>query len=580
MATESNPPNPRPSSSSFILFPILGLLAVGNLIFAFLWLYPTAAGPESERGGRRIQAVAGERVVRLDEGSSGPAKLYEATLPTEAFDKLAKDIADLATPLPGDMAKEFFESEVGKAAKPACTITFPTRKGTETLEAYVLDVRRQVCYCRIGTAREPIAIKASKFQKITAPIAEEVDNVAGSLPLPYYVPITDVLAPTLAKLATPLHVTTVSVNPVNYVQDVLNPKSATVANAIRFAMPDSTTILAMFGLSEELAMARGLAESMARACPKVEARHLDFATQAAALRDFARMVKRPLDELSDSLVLQYGDRVRVIHSSDLMTRAEETAVGPPRSAPHFEGEKVVAKAIEDLAAQRGLVYFAEGFGERRTTDRTRPGYRLAAEQIDARGFQTATVDLTAAKELPADCKLLVLAGPKKPYPEGVTAMLTKFVEGGGRLALLLDPPDGAAVLPDLLKRYGITAGDFAKLVETNDPQVNQPGVVPTVVSRGADFARTWPREILLYTACELGLKPAPPTAPFETVRLGEVKMLAGQGACVMAAVRPRGGAPGPKLLVFGDVDAFCNYIVEQVEPNIAFLLAALAWLAQ
>jgi len=583
MAADSSPPR-RSSSSTVILFPLLGLLAVGNLIFAVLWLYPSAASQGAERGGRRIEAVVGDRVVRLDEGTSGPAMIYEASLPSEAFEKLGEHIARVAKSTPGDLAKQFFESAAGKDAKPACTITFPTRKGTETLEAYVLDVQKQRCYCRLGTTKEPIAIKAPEFQKITAQIAQEVGNVAGSLPLPYYVPVGDALAAKLAKLETPLHATTVSVNPVNYVQDALNPKTPVMANSIQFAVPDSVTILAMFQLSDELAMARGLAETMARACPKVVAKHLEFATQGAAVRDFARLVKRPPDDIADSLVLQYGDRVRVIRSAELVIRSEEGPVGPAPAAPRFVGETVVAKALDDLLSERGLIYFAEGFGERKISDATALGYRQVGEQIAASGFRMAALDLTAAKAIPADCSILVIAGPKNAYPAPVTEAITRYVQGGGRLALFLDPPGGAVPLTDLLKGYGISVADMKAIITLNMPGVSQ-GVCPAEINRRVDFTRDWAREpILLFTACELDVKPPAAGAAFEVVRLASVLTQEAegdaQGPCVMAAVRAKGPAKGPRIFVCSDADAFSNQLVRRVASNSPFLTALLTWLAQ
>ena len=40
------------------------------------------------------------------------------------------------------------------------------------------------------------------------------------------------------------------------------------------------------------------------------------------------------------------------------------------------------------------------------------------------------------------------------------------------------------------------------------------------------------------------------------------------------------GGKGPKLLVFGDVDAFSNQLVRQVDSNAKLLADALSWLAE
>jgi hypothetical protein len=565
-----------------VLVPVLGLLAVGNVVFALLWLLsPISAGPAGERGRRRIEARMKDRALRVVEGvtEGSPATAQEGHLASESFEELSKEIARLAKPMRAEAAQAYFESEAGRKAEPAVTLTFPSRKGTDSIRLCVLDARRQAIYGRLASTDEPLVIKTEDYEKVAGKFAQVLGSGAGSLALPYYVPVTDAVKAKLAKLQGPLSVTTVSADPRQYlVQALSNPLLS--AGAVEFAQPDAGTVTATMRVPDDLAMARGLADAMARASDKVTARYLDFTTQPTTVKEFARAAKRSLTDISDSLVLQYGDRVRVIHSSDLVSR-EETPAGVAATG-RFEGEKVVTKALDDLVAERGLVYFAEGFGERRITESGREGFAQAAGQVSAVGFRVASLDLTGAKEVPANCAILVIAGTEKRYSPGASDVVTRYVEGGGRLALLLDPPKGAVPLAELLKRYGLSVPNVEKLLAPNRPELG-PEVVQVDISRKVDFARRWPREMILFlTAGEVEIATPPPNAPYEVIRLASASGAEGEGegACVIAAVRPKGAAKGPKLIVCTDVDAFSNQVLRQLPSNGQLLANVLTWLAE
>jgi len=126
--------------------------------------------------------------------------------------------------------------------------------------------------------------------------------------------------------------------------------------------------------------------------------------------------------------------------------------------------------------------------------------------------------------------------------------------------------------------------DMKAIITLNMPGVSQ-GVCPAEINRRVDFTRDWAREpILLFTACELDVKPPAAGAAFEVVRLASVLTQEAegdaQGPCVMAAVRAKGPAKGPRIFVCSDADAFSNQLVRRVASNSPFLTALLTWLAQ
>jgi len=587
MAKDRGPSTGSGVPASVILYPVLGLLAVGNVVFLLLWLLqPLATGTSGPRGGRRVRVRGGARALTVAEGidAKGPAVGIDARLGSERFEDLTKQLMRLAQSRRGaEQAAAFFETDFGRQAEPAVTITFPRRTGSEALDVYVLDARRQLCYCRAGRERAPLAIKAAAYKEIAAQLARLGHGSAGSFAVPYYTALDEGLKAKLGTLKGQLQVTTISSNPHQLFLDLAG--SPALASRLQLERPDPSSLIATLSLPPYGAMARALAEALARASDKVTARHLDLVDSTEAVREVARSLRRSVSDVEDSLVLQYGERTRVIRSDELLARDEGGPLAP--GTTRFEGEQVLAKALDGLLAERGLLYFAEGHGERRLADTTRAGLSRPAEQLKARGFRVATLDLAKAKSIPKDCQALVLAGPRKPYGAELEAAVGRYLEAGGRLAVLLDPPHSPAVLAKPLARYGLGL----------DEPTQEFQAVQVELNHKLDFARGWTREpVVFFTAVALAAKPPPKEGTYRTHRVGRAleRMPSSRPPCLLAAAQPAPGAKGPKLLLVGDVDVFCNQSltglpgslfgqpgrVIQLPGNIELFVQALSWLAE
>lgn len=574
----------RQGRATLITYPLIGVLAVGNAVFALLWLLSLLGGGGGEAaGGRRIEVASRERRLTVAEGAEGLALAAEVRLKGEEFAVLVKALARLAqSKQGGKLARAWFESEVGREAEPAVSVVFPDRRGVGRLEAYVLDARRQLCYCRVGADRTPIAVKTETYKALANELAKLGRGSMGALALPFHVAIGDELKARLDRLERPLRVTTVAANPNDLLLDLANqPELATTLQTDR---PDPRSLSAAVALPPYAAMARALAESMARASEQVTVRHLDVGEGAEAVKEFAKSLQRAVRELDDVLVLQYGERVRVLRGDALVVREQ---VGPlTTSAPRFEGDAVVARALDGLLAERGRVYIATGHDERRMDDTLRAGLSRTVAQLQARGFRVEPLDLAAAQAMPDDCRVLILAGPRKPFEPAAEALLERYLDGGGRLAVLLDPPKQTAVLERLLARYGIAAARPERKLAAVQLELN----------RGLDVAKGWTREpTVLLTAVALSV-----TAPQAAALRGECLARAfdeqpgGEADCLIAATWPKEGGEGPKLLVAGDVDAFTNQSLDgipgrflgkprklfQLPGNIELLVQMVTWLAE
>ena len=86
------------------------------------------------------------------------------------------------------------------------------------------------------------------------------------------------------------------------------------------------------------------------------------------------------------------------------------------------------------------IYFSESAGEASRFDRSDAGLSRLAGLLDLLGADLFTLEWRTG--IPADADLVVIAGPIKDLGADQTAWLWTYLQGGGRLLLLADPPFG------------------------------------------------------------------------------------------------------------------------------------------
>ena len=98
--------------------------------------------------------------------------------------------------------------------------------------------------------------------------------------------------------------------------------------------------------------------------------------------------------------------------------------------------------IKAVEGEERTVYFVQGHGERDPeSDDDRDGYGAVRSALGRDNFGVETVILAQTGEVPADATVLVVAGPSTDLLPGETDLLRGYLEGGGKLMLMLDPPD-------------------------------------------------------------------------------------------------------------------------------------------
>ncbi|HEY2647006.1 MAG TPA: GldG family protein [Candidatus Acidoferrales bacterium] len=126
-------------------------------------------------------------------------------------------------------------------------------------------------------------------------------------------------------------------------------------------------------------------------------------------------------------------------------------------------EEVTGAIIRDLKSGTRTVCFLTGGGERQIDDADRPGLSKLKDLLSKDDYTSKTISLLEKAEIPADCTVLVVGGPKNDYQQSEVDAIKKFVENGGRAMFLLDPPlkigrptaDNEA-LDNLLQSWGVS----------------------------------------------------------------------------------------------------------------------------
>ncbi len=106
-------------------------------------------------------------------------------------------------------------------------------------------------------------------------------------------------------------------------------------------------------------------------------------------------------------------------------------------------------------------YFLQGDGEPSLTESGNSGYLKFAAILRQNYIQVQPLNLQSDSPVPADCNLLIIAGPQTMFSNPELNKISQYLAQGGRLLLLLDfnsiqHPTG---LNNILREWGVTVGD-------------------------------------------------------------------------------------------------------------------------
>ena len=128
-----------------------------------------------------------------------------------------------------------------------------------------------------------------------------------------------------------------------------------------------------------------------------------------------------------------------------------------QSEPLLE-EDVTNALMKLIKGEQKAIYFIEGHGEKLIAETERNGLDAARNSLERENYIVESLNLVRVDEVPSDAAVLIWPGPEtEPFPEEMD-MVDDYLNAGGSVLVMLDPPP-AASLGDLLDRWAVSAGD-------------------------------------------------------------------------------------------------------------------------
>jgi ABC-type uncharacterized transport system involved in gliding motility auxiliary subunit len=130
------------------------------------------------------------------------------------------------------------------------------------------------------------------------------------------------------------------------------------------------------------------------------------------------------------------------------------------------------------------ICFVNGHGERDIASNEQEGYGGVAGTLKNEGYTTKAVNLVSEGAVPADCSVLIVAGPKQALFPQETQMIAKYLDGGGKALMLFDPETDPK-LGDVLQSWNVALGSNVVIDASGVGRMFGTGpAVPLVVSYG------------------------------------------------------------------------------------------------
>ena len=288
-----------------------------------------------------------------------------------------------------------------------------------------------------------------------------------------------------------------------------------------------------------------------------------------------------------TIVVESGDKVEKIeqHTEEELTNAILSVTR--------EGKKVIC--------------VLSGHGEKDIDSEDPRGYSFVREALENENYDIRRLILATEGQVPSDCSVLLMAGPEKPPLEAELEAIERYLDGGGKVMVLLEPHP-ATGLAEFLKLYGLQVGQDLVLDASGVGRLFGMGPAMPLVSQYESHAITDDFDIMTFFPTARSVTPAPTPPPdlsvqplartgpnswgetelgTETAQLDPDRDLPGP-VTIAAAVDARSGEPvtdtasaepHTRLVVFGDSD-FASNAYFATSGNGDLFLNALNWLAQ
>jgi len=208
---------------------------------------------------------------------------------------------------------------------------------------------------------------------------------------------------------------------------------------------------------------RNLLIEYERISTSVKLEFVDLARDPARAEEVQQELRLPANAPNSRILFSSQERVKIVNDSELsILDFSEFMDKRVARRTHFVGEKLFTSAI--VAVNEGTqtkVGFVTGHSEHKASDQGGQwGYSKFSLMLQQKGFLLQEISLSGTNSIPADCRLLVIPGPRTPYGSGEFNKLREYLDTGGNLFTLFNfySLQRQSGLETFLEEYGFEIG--------------------------------------------------------------------------------------------------------------------------
>jgi gliding motility-associatede transport system auxiliary component len=291
-----------------------------------------------------------------------------------------------------------------------------------------------------------------------------------------------------------------------------------------------------------------------------------------------------------------GETVR--NGTLILEMAGKTERIEKQSEPIRE-EDVTNALMKIVKGEKKTIYFVQGHGEKSIEDADKSGYSMSKAGLEKDNYVVKTVNLAEEKKVPDDASVLVMAGPTTEPFSNELDLIDAYINKGGSVAILLDPPP-AASLGDFMKKWGVDVGNNFVVDASGMGQLLGTGPTIPLVTNYGHHKITERFRVMTFFPLVRSVTPAKtPVNGINAESLlssnerswGETNMksneasfdekvdLKGPVSLAVVATKDLGDNKKGRLAVYGDSD-FASNLAFGTQGNGNLFLNTVSWLAQ
>ncbi|MGA2801913.1 MAG: Gldg family protein [Verrucomicrobiota bacterium] len=205
--------------------------------------------------------------------------------------------------------------------------------------------------------------------------------------------------------------------------------------------------------------------------PNISVRTVDYVRDAGEAQKIKEQYKLNAPTDKNLIIFDAGDKHVKVANGDALTQFtleqmpaknhDQRQLEFQRKPVAFRGEMMFTSMLLAVTNPKPFnAYFLQGHGEPSLTDNGETGYLKFAAILEQNYIQAQPLELFGDNPVPADCNLLIIAGPRMIFSNLELQKMDHYLSQGGRLLVLLDyssirEPTG---IEDILKQWDVNVG--------------------------------------------------------------------------------------------------------------------------